>query len=287
MSTLPALPVLEPSWQDWLAGSVVGGKSDEEMLATMLASNFDEHYARVAINVVRSMTERVQAQNPAMLGHYLPDPHRLPKTPIVRAADKDVVINFTLDNPNIAVISGILSPDECKKIIQLSGGKLQRSFVVEKDTGKLEVSDVRRSDGCHFERGENAIVQRLEQRIAALTGIPVEQGEPLQILHYHETGEYLPHHDYFAETETGSAQHIVRGGQRIATMVIYLSQVAQGGDTHFPEIELTVKPQVGSAVYFEYHNSQGQLDSRCLHAGMPVTKGDKWIATKWFRASAY
>jgi prolyl 4-hydroxylase len=287
MSTLPALPVLEPSWQDWLAGSVVGGKSDDEMLATMVASHFDEHYARVAINVVRSMTERVQAQNPSMLGQYLPDPHRLPKSPIIRAADKDIVVNFTLDNPNIAVISGILSVDECKKIIQWSGGKMQRSFVVEKNTGKLEVSDVRRSDGCHFERGENSVVQRLEQRIAALTGIPIEQGEPLQILHYHETGEYLPHHDYFADYETGSAQHLARGGQRIATMVIYLSQVQEGGDTHFPELELTIKPQAGSAVYFEYHNSLGQLDSRCLHAGMPVTKGDKWIATKWFRAGAY
>jgi prolyl 4-hydroxylase len=287
MSTLPAMPVLEPSWQDWLAGSVVGGRTDEEMLATMLASNFDESYARVAINVVRSMTERVQAQNPSMLGQYMPDQHRIPKTPIVRAADKDIVINFTLDNPNIAVISGILSADECKKLIQLSSGKMQRSFVVEKDTGKLEVSDVRRSDGCHFEKAENAIVQRLEQRIAALTGIPVEQGEPLQILHYHETGEYLPHHDYFAGHETGSAEHVVRGGQRIATMVIYLSAVAEGGDTHFPDLELTIKPHVGSAVYFEYHNKSGQLDSRCLHAGMPVTKGDKWIATKWFRAGAY
>jgi prolyl 4-hydroxylase len=287
MSTLPAMPVLEPSWQDWLAGSVVGGKTDEEMLATMLASNFNENYAKVAINVVRSMTERVQAQNPSMMGQYQPEVHRIPKAPIVRAADKDLVINFTLDNPNIAVISGILSADECKKIIQLSTGKMQRSFVVEKDTGKLEVSDVRRSDGCHFEKAENAIVQRLEQRIAALTGIPVEQGEPLQILHYHETGEYLPHHDYFAGHEAGSAPHVIRGGQRIATMVIYLSAVAEGGDTYFPELELTVKPHVGSAVYFEYHNSSGQLDSRCLHAGMPVIKGDKWIATKWFRAGAY
>jgi prolyl 4-hydroxylase len=276
-----------PQWQDWLAGSVVSGKSDEELLAAMVAGNFEEQYARVAIHVVRAMTERVQAQNPSMIGQYAADPLRVPKKAVVRVGDVDVAVNLTLDNPNLALISGLLSQDECRKLIQLASGKLQRSLVVEKNSGHVEVSNVRRSDGGYFERSENALVQRLEKRITELTGIALEQGEPLQILRYHEGGEYLPHHDYFDHLMDSAAAAAERGGQRIATMVIYLNHVAEGGETVFPELEVTVKPQPGSAIYFEYANASGQLDSRCLHAGVPVLKGEKWIATKWFRARAY
>ena len=53
------------------------------------------------------------------------------------------------------------------------------------------------------------------------------------------------------------------------------------------ELDLAVKPSPGSAIYFEYCNSQSQLDARLLHGGAPVTEGEKWIATKWVRQSAY
>ncbi|MEO6269893.1 MAG: 2-oxoglutarate-dependent dioxygenase, partial [Lautropia sp.] len=36
-----------------------------------------------------------------------------------------------------------------------------------------------------------------------------------------------------------------------------------------------------------YLNATGQLDARCLHAGTPVARGDKWIATKWLRQRPY
>jgi prolyl 4-hydroxylase len=115
----------------------------------------------------------------------------------------------------------------------------------------------------------------------------VEQGEPLQILHYGLKGEYLPHHDYFDPNDPGSPVILKTGGQRIATLVMYLNTPEEGGATHFPELDLDVKARKGSAVYFEYMNKNGQLDSRSLHAGMPVLKGEKWVATKWLRESNY
>jgi prolyl 4-hydroxylase len=48
-----------------------------------------------------------------------------------------------------------------------------------------------------------------------------------------------------------------------------------------------VRPRRGSGVYFEYFNAAGELDTRLLHAGMPVTRGEKWVATKWLRQSPY
>ena len=63
--------------------------------------------------------------------------------------------------------------------------------------------------------------------------------------------------------------------------------VVATGITKILQLELSVRPRRGSAIYFEYHNARDQLDSRCLHAGMPVLRGHKWIATKWLRQSAY
>lgn len=283
----PPIPRLAPDWQDWLAGNVVRGCSDADMLTVMRDSGFQEHYARVAISVVRSMTERVQQQAPQMLSNYRADPIRLPAAPRVRAGDREVGIGFTLADPNVALVQELLTEQECEKLIALSSGKLRRSSVVDRQTGGEQVSAVRTSAGTHFERGENAIVARIEQRIAAITGIPVENGEPLQILYYQPGNEYLAHHDYFDPKDPGSDEILKWGGQRVATLVIYLNNVLEGGETRFPELSLDVKPQRGSGVYFEYMNAAGELDSRCLHAGVPVRQGEKWIATKWLRQRPY
>jgi prolyl 4-hydroxylase len=85
-------------------------------------------------------------------------------------------------------------------------------------------------------------------------------------------GEYLAHQDFFDPADPGSQVLTRVGGQRIATLVIYLNNVAEGGDTNFPRSSCPVKPKKGSAVYFEYLNAAGQLDKRCLHAGTPVPR---------------
>lgn len=285
-SGAPMPPGLSPDWQDWLAGQIVRGVTDADLLRTMRERGFDDAYARVTISVVRSMTVRVQQQHPSMLQQYECEAMRLPEGNRVRASDRDIGIRFTLKNPNVALIENILSPQECEKLIQLSATKVKRSEVIEPD-GTRQVSAVRTSEGTHFALAENAIVDRLEKRLAALIGKPIDHAEPLQILHYRVGGEYLPHHDYFDPKHDGYAEVLRAGGQRVATLVVYLNDVKGGGETIFPELDLAVKPSAGSAVYFEYCNSQAQLDARLLHGGAPVLEGEKWIATKWVRQSAY
>ncbi len=294
---------LNAQWQDWLTSNIVAGCTDADLLATMRDSGFDGVFAKAAISVVKSMTKRVQSSNPELLDGFFIEPLHLPKPLVaaslaaginggndhglVRLADRECSIVFTLSSPNVAVIDGLLSEKECDQLVSLSRGKVKRSEVIDRDTGGNQVSLVRTSEGTHFELGETAVIQALEKRIAALTGSPVENGEPLQILHYGVGGEYLAHHDYFDPADPGSQPHLARGGQRVATMVIYLNDVPLGGGTGFPEIEMTVRPRKGSCVYFEYCNAQTQLDNRLLHAGLPVVKGDKWIATKWIRQGRY
>ena len=280
--------LIHPDWQDWLTSALVRGADDPFLLARMVEGGFDATYARVAISVVRSMTERVRQQNPSALLEYVPDPIRLPTAngPF-RAADREVRLAMVLSNPNVALIENLLSEQECDKLIQMAQGKLRRSEVVDPTSGRLEISGVRRSEGAHFAYAENAIVARIEARVAALTGIPIAHGEPLQLLHYPVGGEYEPHHDYFDPSYDGMSEVLKQGGQRVATLIMYLREPESGGDTWFPELELSMRPRRGSAVYFEYFNSAGALDPRCLHAGMPVLRGHKWIATKWLRQSTY
>ncbi|HMN84360.1 MAG TPA: 2OG-Fe(II) oxygenase [Burkholderiaceae bacterium] len=279
----PPVPGLPVQWQDWLTGSIVKGGSDEQLLATMRESGFDAYYARVAISIIRSMTERVQQSAATMLTDYQPDPIRIGDAPRRLVSDREVRIGFVLLNPNVALVEGLLSDQECEKLMSLAASRLKRSEVIVRATGDNEVSDARTSDGMYFQRGENAIVDRLEKRIADLTGIPVDHGEGVQILRYGPGTQYLPHHDYFDPKDAGTPTILKAGGQRVGTVVLYLNDVEAGGETVFPELELSVKPQRGTAVYFEYHNRSGGLDARCLHGGAPVVRGEKWIATKWLR----
>ena len=172
-------------------------------------------------------------------------------------------------------------------MVAASRRKLQRSTVVNEKTGAYDVHPDRTSSGTHFERAENELVARIERRISELLGVPVENGEPIQILHYTPGAEYRPHWDYFDPAHPGNEKVLAMGGQRVATLVMYLNDVESGGSTVFPDVGIDVLPRKGNAVYFAYTTVDGQLDRRTLHGGSPVVAGEKWIATKWLRERAY
>ena len=260
------------------------------MISIMSDNGFDKTFAGSAIAVMRDMAARIHSgelQVPEEVSAVACDPIRIPRGGQIDAGDKKVDIGFVMTDPNVALIENLISPEECQELIEASRGKLKRSEVVNRDTGAFEINDVRTSAGTHFTRGENPVVTRVEARIAKITGIPVENGEPLQVLYYQKGGEYLPHQDFFEPSDPGSAVHMEAGGQRVATLVMYLNTVAGGGETEFPKIGLSVKARQGCGIYFEYTNELSQLDTRCLHAGVPVVEGEKWIVTKWLRQGPY
>jgi prolyl 4-hydroxylase len=206
---------------------------------------------------------------------------------IIDASDRPVRILFALNAPRVVLFGGLLSDAECDEMVRLATPKLTRSTVVNAATGAYDVHEARTSRGTHFERGENELVCRIEARISELTSLPIENGEPIQILHYLPGAEYKPHFDYFDPKLTGNEKVLAMGGQRIATVVMYLNDVESGGSTVFPEIGLDVLPHKGNAVFFAYSSERGELDTRTLHGGSPVSTGEKWIATKWIRVGAY
>ncbi len=289
---------LPASWQDWITTNVLRGCERADMHRIMVENGFDPVFAHHAIEIIGGIGERVRelpederaaaVQQGTRRQRYQASPIRLiSQLPRFTVADREVELVAVMSDPNIAVIRGLLSDEECDEVIRLSRGKMKASQVVDRESGGSYESSVRRSEGSHFDRGENELVRRIEARLSALVSLPVNRGEPLQILHYGPGGEYKAHQDFFEPRDPGSAVLTRIGGQRIGTVVMYLNDVPEGGETAFPDIGFSAKALKGSAVYFEYQNADGQLDYRCLHAGMPVIRGDKWIMTKWLRERPY
>jgi len=210
---------------------------------------------------------------------------RLPNA--LHSSDRKVHLLFALNAPRVVLFGDLLDASECDALVEASRGKLERSTVLNPATGERDVGMERTSSGTYFRRGEHPLVTTIEQRIAELTGHPVEHGEPLQILHYLPGAEYKPHYDWFDPAQAGNQAVLAQGGQRVATVVMYLNDVESGGSTVFPQVGLDVLPRKGNAVFFAYKNPGEAPDPRSLHGGTPVAAGEKWIATKWIRERAY
>lgn len=185
--------------------------------------------------------------------------------------------------PDIVVIDRFLSDAECNTLIELSRPKLTDSTTVDPQGGAPKQNPNRTSQGCFFQQGESGLVDDVDRRLAALTGSHTANGEGLQVLRYGVGGRYDPHQDFFPPEEPGSAEHVKHGGQRVATVMLYLNDVTDGGETTFPNVGLEIVPRRGLCLCFGYCNSLGQVDRRTLHGGAPVREGEKWLAVKWFR----
>jgi prolyl 4-hydroxylase len=278
---VPSTPraALTPQWRAWIAENLARGCSTDSLIADMVRAGFDPQDARQALG---------HSGTPAPDGTaFRPDPPRIARTHRILAADRTVTVAMRLERPVIAVLDDVLAADECDELIARCAPRLQRSTTIDPQRGTHEVIADRSSEGSYSPLNAAPFIARLDRRIAALMNWPLENGEGLQILHYRQGGQYTPHFDYFPPQDPGSVAAMAIGGQRVASLVMYLNDVEAGGGTVFPELNLTVMPRKGAAVYFEYCNSLGQLDALTLHGGLPVLRGEKWIATKWMRQRRY
>ena len=282
MTTTRTPQQVTPELRKWIVEQAQAGHPAESVLKAMLASGWTEDVAVAAMeSTLRGhLEEQAQAQGlpPAV---PVPEP-AIDDSPLyLDAGDRRVAVLQVMADPRVVVFGGLLSDEECEQLIALAKPRLARSLTVATKTGGEEVNADRTSNGMFFQRGENELVRRIEQRIARLVNWPEENGEGLQILHYQPGTEYKPHYDYFDPAEPGTPTILRRGGQRVATIVMYLAEPEKGGGTVFPDVHLEVSPKRGNAVFFSY--DRAHPSTRTLHGGAPVLAGEKWIATKWLR----
>lgn len=114
------------------------------------------------------------------------------------------------------------------------------------------------------------------------------------MLRYRNGAHYDSHMDTFDPKEFGE-----QPSQRMATVLVYLSDVEEGGETIFKRegkgnAGLAVndykacephafkyRPRKGDALLFFSLTPDLKIDPRSLHGGCPVKRGVKWVATKW------
>lgn len=192
---------------------------------------------------------------------------------------------ITIKVPDAVVYGNFLSATECAELIAHAEGHMQFSKVVDRASGKAVLHEARTSSSMFLKRGQNDLVSCIEQRISNVTGLPVENGEGMQILRYDVGQEYRKHYDYFNPDRETTPHHIKRGGQRIATFLMYLNTPEGGGETTFPHAGISVCANEGNALLFRYDTPSPT--TKTLHCGEPVTSGVKWVATKWIRQAKF
>lgn len=200
----------------------------------------------------------------------------------IQLNDRTITLQLVARNPQVTVFSNVLSDDECNALIEVGRARLQPDTVIDKLNGaSVEDTNTRSSYGTFLRHDEFDWVKTIAQRVAELVRWPLARQEDIALSYYRAGQEFLPHCDYF-DTQGSNIEELLHAGQRIATLVVYLNDVLEGGGTLFPQAGFEIRPQRGCGTYFTYQRPDGSPDPTSLHGGNPVIAGDKWIATFWF-----
>jgi prolyl 4-hydroxylase len=180
-------------------------------------------------------------------------------------------------DPEVEHFIALFTASECEHLMQASGNAFQPSMVYDSNR-QLVRDQIRTSDGAtiHWLIEDPAVVA-LNRRIAAISRSEYEAGEALALLRYSPGQEYRPHFDF------------VRGAanRRLQTALIYLNDDYEGGETRFVQTGLTVKGSAGDVVLFRNEGADTGPNPLSEHAGMPVSRGIKYLATRWIRESRW
>jgi prolyl 4-hydroxylase len=278
---MPPRTTINAELREWILATTRAGHGVPDVLRLMKDNGYDPRQSRsIVAEVLKLPLAALNASTDRPAPSGMRTTH--PAAPSVSVGGHTVGVSLCVDEPPLRVLEGLLSDEECAGLIELARPRLARALTVA-DDGKQQVDQRRTSEGMFFSIGELPLIARIEQRLAGLLGLPANHGEGLQILHYRPGQEYEPHFDWFDPGMPGYGAITRAGGQRIASIVMYLNTPELGGGTAFPELGLTVTARRGSAVYFAYEGG----DQSSLHAGLPVICGEKWIATKWLRERPY
>lgn len=275
------LRFLPENWQGWVVENVARGCTPESIVASMVNDGrFDQSLAEYAV------AEGFREHNPAMFTPpALPDIDTTEN--VIHIDGRDIMVLVSIFAPRIVLLGNVLSGQECDAVIEMSNDRFSRCTVLGQIDGSHDDVAFRTSESATLVKGEATLIATIDARIAALVSWPVEHAEHLQVQKYLVGNQYRPHHDWFDPKVPLGVQQMATSGQRMATLILYLSDVEAGGGTSFPCIGLDVHPQKGNALFFLNTNPYGVPEQRTLHAGLPVEKGRKVIANKWFRERAH
>jgi hypothetical protein len=200
------------------------------------------------------------------------------------AAWRKVAEPLTLsEDPLIRALPGLLSAELCDALIDRGRRFLRPARIYNELKGGNTMGQTRRHSSAPIFRytDMDLVTEAVSNRVCALAGLPAANAEALQVLNYQVDEYFAPHVDFLDPGFEGHAASLRQNGQRVVTVLVYLNDDLEGGETEFLRLGLKHRGRKGDALMFRNVDAQGRPDPRTLHAGTPPTRGEKWVLSVW------
>ena len=172
--------------------------------------------------------------------------------------------HLDLDHPLVWRVSELFDQVTCDELIQLANRQTWLTGTVNSTQGRTVKENLRNNSLCLYKnpRLHNYLSNLIQQHVpSTLKSMEYYQLNTTLRCYRYQTGQYFhPHYDQAYDGPNHSISHL--------TMLIYLNDNFEGGETDFPELQQKFSPKQGSAIFFQH---------AILHEGCSVTSGVKYI----------
>ncbi|WP_276366286.1 2OG-Fe(II) oxygenase [Chryseolinea sp. H1M3-3] len=167
-------------------------------------------------------------------------------------------------------VDNFFSDEECDQLIQISKSEMKRSLVT--NGYHSAVSNRRTSYSATLRDMDQTLKDNIRLKSTQLLGdLPFEKFEEFQCVSYDKYQEFKAHFD------------AGKGMKRPYTILVYLNENFDGGETYFPLLDLVVKPKKGKAIMFHNLEPDESINIYSFHAGLKVENGIKFACNIWVR----
>jgi len=181
------------------------------------------------------------------------------------------------------IVKDVLTPEECQYIIDKATPMFSRSTVVGTAT-----PDASRTSQTAWISKNDPVAQKVFTKALEHTDKTLDECEDLQVVKYEPNTYYREHHDSCCDGSQGCLDFEKDGGQRVATLLVYLNSDFEDGETHFPNLDLKLKAEPGSAILFRpLGTDEAKCHPKALHAGLPISSGVKYVCNAWVRENKF
>jgi hypothetical protein len=186
--------------------------------------------------------------------------------------------------PRVGVIEGFISEPLCDWLVARAQPDIARAHTIDKAGGGAKEDDLRTNSAMNFNLWFSDLMLLITRaRIAGALGRAAGDLEATAVLHYGSGQQYGRHFDFLDPALPGYGREVEARGQRVATFLIYLNDDFEGGETEFPLVPLHYKGGKGDALFFWNVDEANAPERRALHAGLPPSRGEKWLLSQWVR----
>ena len=162
------------------------------------------------------------------------------------------------------VIKGFLTPEECNTLINYNSEFTQSTF----GNNNSLINSF-----CKLINNNSHEISSILKKCSEKFPIHKENFEDLKVVKY-KKGGFIPVHPDSDPSD-----------QRTHTILMYLNEKYEGGETEFPNLNKQFKLNTGDIIYFPNYDSYGNPTKLALHQGNVVKSGEKWICNLWVKGS--